>query len=67
MARQFRPRLTRNVTRIASLSLAKKPFHPRLTWNPPTRMPVPRLTWNRLEEPGDGQAFDPTADLGSQD
>ena len=45
------PRLTRNGTRMASPSLARRDFRPRLTWNLPTRIPVPILTWNRLKFP----------------
>ena len=51
MARQLRPRLTRNGTRMTSPSLARRDFRPRLTWNLPTRIPVPILTWNRLKLP----------------
>ena len=43
--------LTRNGTRMASPSLARRDLRPRLTWNLPTRIPVPILTWNRLKFP----------------
>ena len=36
---------------MASPSLARRDFRPRLTWNLPTRIPVPILTWNRLKLP----------------
>ena len=48
---------------MASPSLARRDFRPRLTWNLPTRIPVPILTWNRLKLPAMTRSLMPSLHL----